>query len=71
MADGEEEEAPKKIYHFNRMGMEEEMAPCTMVKVAMVEEVDQSFLVACCCYCHRMTQGLESEACCAAGVTSR
>ena len=74
MAEGEEEEAPQKIHHLNGLGMAEEMAPCTKVRVAMVEEVDQSFLVvlvAGCCYCHAMTRGLESGACCAAWATDR
>ena len=69
MEDEEEEKAPQKIHHFNGMGIAKEMASCTTLKVAMVEEVDQSFLVAGCCYCHGMTQGLELEAFCAAWMT--
>ena len=68
MGAGGEEEAPKKSHHLNGMGVVDEVAPSPMVRVAVVGEVDQSFLVVsvtgCCCCCHVLTRGLELGACC-------
>ena len=74
MAAGGKEGAPEKLHHLNGMWVAKEVAPLIMVKVAVVEDVDQSFSVVsvagCCCF-HGSTQGLGSGNCCGTCMKSR